>query len=386
MDRVVSVDVYTLNAPVPLFSDARHDVSEREVMWVRVRTADGLEGWGEAAVWGGPAEVTATILTAELAPMVIGENPNRIHYLWEKLYQHTAQHGRRGAVVAAMGSIDIALWDILGKRCGVSLATLLGRHADDVLPYASAGFYAPGKDLTALAAEYKQLRNRGFRAFKMKVGRQERQWSRVWERTGTVGIQDDVERVFAVREAIGPDALLMVDANTEWDLPTAVGFLREVESARLFFIEEPVSPDLPHQAAEIRRKTDVRVAGFETEYTRYAYRDLLAGGAVDVVQPDPCWCGGLSEARRIAALAAAYGRLCVPHSISSAFSFLISAQFVASLENGFLVEWDATGSPWMDRFLDSGQLTGDGRFVVPELPGHGFTPDLDALGEAVRTL
>ncbi|MEO3830171.1 mandelate racemase/muconate lactonizing enzyme family protein [Actinomadura sp. B10D3] len=386
MDRVIGVDVFTLNAPVPPFSDARHDVREREVMWVRIRTADGIEGWGEAAVWGGPAEVTAAILKTELAPMVLGEDPAKIHFLWEKLYQHTAQHGRRGAVVAAMGSIDIALWDVLGQRCGVSLATLLGRHSDDVLPYASAGFYAPGKDLAALGAEFKGLRDLGFRAFKMKVGRQRREWSRVWERTGTVGLADDVERVFAVREAIGPDALLMVDANTEWDLPTAVRFLRDIEPARPFFIEEPVSPDLYHQAAEIRRKTDCRVAGFETEYTRFAYRELLAAGAVDVVQPDPCWCGGLSEARRIAAMAAAYGRLCVPHSISSAFSFLISAQFVASLENGFLVEWDATGSPWMDRYLHPGLLTADGRFAVPDRPGHGFRPDLDELGEAVTEL
>jgi D-arabinonate dehydratase/D-galactarolactone cycloisomerase len=384
-DRIAGVEVYTLTAEVPVFSDARHHIPAREAMWVRLRTDEGLHGWGEAAVWGGPAQVTSTIITEELFGLLAGEDPNAIHYLWEKLYQHTAQHGRRGAVVAAMGALDIALWDIMAKRSGQPLVNLLGRQAEQVTPYASAGFYAVGKDLDALQGEYKRLRGYGFRAFKMKVGRQRREWSRVWERPDTYTLEQDIERVFAVRETVGDEAILLVDANTEWDTVTTVRFLRAIEPANPFFMEEPVSADLYNQAAEIRSRTNVRIAGFETEYARFAYRDLLTSGAVDVVQPDPCWCGGLSEARRIAAMASAWGRLCVPHSFSSALSLLTSTHFVASLDNGFLVEWDSSGNPWVDQLLRAAErLNDDGTLDVPDGPGIGFEPDLDTLQGTVQ--
>ena len=379
-DTVSKVEVFTLRAEVPVFSDARHHIPSREAMWVRLSTESGLQGWGEAAVWGGPAEITATIILSELFPLIRGEDANAIHYLWEKMYQHTAQHGRRGAIVAAMGALDIALWDILAKRCDEPLVNILGRMADQVTPYASAGFYAPGKTIDDLQAEYARLRDYGFRAFKMKVGRQARRWSRVWDRADTYTLSEDVARVFAVRETIGDDSILLIDANTEWDCVTCVTFLRQVETANPFFMEEPVSADLYLQAAEIRSRTNTRIAGFETEYTRFAYRDLLTSGAVDVVQPDPCWCGGLSEARRIAAMASAWGRLCVPHSFSSALSLLTNSHFVASLDNGFLVEWDSSGNPWVDQILKASDvLDSNGMMTIPSTPGIGFEPDFDTL-------
>lgn len=376
-DRVVAMDVYTLRKDVPEFSDARHRVPVREAMWIRLTTQDGLQGWGEAAVWGGPASVTSAILRLELFQLIQGENPSAIHYLWERMYQHTAQHGRRGAIVAAMGAIDIALWDILAIRAGLPLVDVLGRMSSRVLPYASAGFYAPGKRLEDLVSEMAHLRGRGFRAFKMKVGRQARKWSRVWERPDSVSLADDAERVLAVRDAIGEESLLLIDANTEWDASTSIDFLDRIRGANVFFLEEPVSADHYGHAKRIRDRYGVRIAGFETEYTRFAYRDLLAAGAIDVVQPDACWCGGLSEGRRIAAIASAYGALAVPHSFSSAMAVHINTHFVASLDNGFLVEWDSTGNPLVDLFLDpTERLDDEGWMAVPEGPGIGFSPDI----------
>jgi D-galactarolactone cycloisomerase len=377
-DSVVAMDVYTLRQDVPEFSDSRHQVPFREAMWVRLTTQEGLKGWGEAAVWGGPASVTSAILRHELFPMVRGQDSSAIHYLWERMYQQTAQHGRRGAIVAAMGAIDIALWDILAIRAGLPLVDVLGRMSSKVQPYASAGFYAPSKTLKDLVAEMTRLRSIGFRAFKMKIGRQNRKWSRVWERPNTYTLAEDVERVMAVREAIGEESTLLVDANTEWDAPTATQFLDRIQQANVFFLEEPVSADHYQHASRIRGRTGVRIAGFETEYTRFAYRDLLAAGALDVVQPDPCWCGGLSEARRIAAMASAYGALTVPHSFSSAMAVHINAHFVASLDNGFLVEWDSTGNPFVDPFLDPRErLDQDGWMAVPEGAGIGFSPNVE---------
>lgn len=376
-----SLDIFTLiGHEHTIMSDARHDLRGRVAMWVRLRTDHG-EGWAEAALWGGTPETVATILTAELFPLVAGEDASKIHYLWDKLYQHTLYHGRRGAVIAAMSAIDVALWDLFARSCRQPLVNVLGRHSDAVLPYASAGFYAPGKSASDLASEFRRLRSEGFTAFKMKVGRQIRKWGNVWERPYAVTLEQDAERVFSVREAIGNNALLLIDANTEWDVKTSLRFLDMISDANVFFLEEPVGPDHYREAAELRARTATRIAGFETEYTRFAYRDLLASAALDVVQPDPCWCGGLSEARRIAAMASAWGVLCVPHSISSVVSFLVSAHLVGSLDNGFLVEWDATGSPWMDNFLSSGKLNPDGTMDIGGTPGWGDAPDLERVAE-----
>jgi D-arabinonate dehydratase/D-galactarolactone cycloisomerase len=384
-DPIVGVDLYTLSAEVPPFSDARHAITSREAMWVKVKTASGLEGWGEAAVWGGPAGVTANILLQELFPIIKGEDSTSIHYVWEKMYQHTAQHGRRGAIVAAMGALDIALWDIMARRANQPLVNILGRQSDTVTPYASAGFYSETKDLDGLRAEYARLKDKGFRAFKMKVGRQKREWSKVWDRPNVYTLEQDIERVYAVRETIGDDAILLVDANTEWDTVTTTTFLTEIGAARPFFMEEPVSADLFNHAVEVRQRTNVRIAGFETEYTRYAYRELLEAGAVDVVQPDPSWCGGLSEARRIAAMASAYGKLAVPHSFSSVLSLMTSIHFVASLDNGFLVEWDSSGNPWVDQFLlAENVLNEDGNLLVPAGAGIAFNPDIASLDGDVQ--
>ena len=374
------MNVYTLREQVDAFSDARHHVPAREAMWIQLSTEKGLTGWGEAAVWGGPASVTSAILRHELYPLVQGEDPSAIHYLWEKMYQHTAQHGRRGAVVAAMGAIDIALWDILAIRADLPLVDVLGRMSSKVMPYASGAFYAADKGVAQLVAEVAESRRRGFRAFKMKIGRQERKWSRVWERPDTYTLAEDAERVLAVRDAIGPESLLMIDANTEWDAPTAINFLDRIRDADVFFLEEPVSADHYQHAARIRDRCGVRIAGFETEYTRYAYRDLLAAGAVDVVQPDACWCGGLSEARRIAAMASAYGALAVPHSLNSAMAMHINTHLVASLDNGFLIEWDATGNPFVDPFFDpADRLDEAGWMAVPDGVGIGFSADISTV-------
>jgi L-alanine-DL-glutamate epimerase-like enolase superfamily enzyme len=142
-----------------------------------------------------------------------------------------------------------------------------------------------------------------------------------------------------------------------------------------------------NQAVEIRAKTNIRIAGFETEYTRYAYREILARGAVDVVQPDPCWCGGLSEARRIAAMASAWGRLCVPHSFSSALSLMTNIHFVASLDNGFLVEWDSSGNPWVEQLVSPRDwIDENGTVATPEGPGIGFDPNFEALNGEIELI
>lgn len=375
MSKVIGLEAWVLRTSVPQFADAKNLINDREVLWVRVALDDGTIGWGEGAIFGGPAETAADVLATDVAPLVLGQ-PDSIHRIWDTVYQSTLMHGRRGLLMIALSALDTALWDAHARRAGFPLVDLLGRYSDRVLPYASAGFYNIDKGLDALITEMKGFCHEGFRAVKMKVGRQPRLWGDVWNKPYPATLDQDIERVLAVRSVIGPDRLLLVDANTEWDVSTATRFLKAIESADPFFIEEPVSPDNPQLAAELRAHVSVRVAGFETEYGRWAYRDLLHNGAVDVVQPDACWCGGISESRRIAALASAYGRLCVPHSLSSAVSLHVNAHLVASLDNAFLVEWDRTGNPFVDQYLSARDvLNTQGWWELPNTPGIGFTPN-----------
>jgi L-alanine-DL-glutamate epimerase-like enolase superfamily enzyme len=371
--RVDACNIWALRAPVTEFADSRNVITSREVIWVRLQFSDGTQGWGEATLFGGPVEIAGEVIARDLFPLIRGARLREVHRIWDKLYQTTFMHGRRGVVLCGISALDVALWDGLGKALGVPVVDLLGRYADRVMPYASAGFYGRDKGLDELVEEFSRHRQEGFRAFKMKVGRQAKPYGDIWDKDYAVTLEQDVERVMAVRETIGPDALLMVDANAEWDPATAQLFLARIRDADIFFLEEPVSADCGHLAREIRDRTGIRVAGFETEYTRYAYRDLLEGGALDVVQPDACWCGGISEARRIAALASAYGRLCVPHSLSSALSLHANAQLVASLDNGFLVEWDRTGNPFVDDFVPTSHIN-DGWLTLADKPGIGFAP------------
>jgi L-alanine-DL-glutamate epimerase-like enolase superfamily enzyme len=380
---VESIDVWAMQASVLQFADARNVIDAREVLWLRVNFDDGSIGWGEGTIFGGSACVAGSVLVTDILPLILRHRAHLIHRHWDRIYQTTLMHGRRGLVMVALSALDVALWDALARRVGLPLVDLLGRYADRVMPYASAGFYGEGKDLQALREEVRRACASGFHAMKMKVGRQARLYADIWDKAYTTKVAEDVARVYAVRDELGPDRLLLIDANTEWDTAAAAAFLTAVEDADVFFLEEPVSPDHAHLAAELRRVTQVRIAGFETEYTRYAYRDILTQGAVDVVQPDACWCGGISEARRIAAMASAFGRLCVPHSLSSAVSLHANLQLVASLDNGFLVEWDQTGNPFVDDFVDPRRSLKDGWMTIPDEAGIGFTPQVDQFAQYV---
>ena len=354
---------YQLERPM---RDAQVNISERVSIIVRVRTSDGIEGIGEAACFGGAEETVRTIIHAQLAPLLVGEDPRYVERLWQRMFRGTVQLGRRGAVFGAISGVDIALWDLLGKDCGRPVYKILGAHTDTLAGYASSGFYVEGKGVAELARDFSSYREAGYRAAKMKVAGEPP--------------AGDLARVRAVREAIGPDMRLMIDANNMYTPKQAIAFAREVEDLDITWFEEPVRTDDIDGAADVRRSTTIPIAGYETETSLIGFRRLITHGAVDVVQPDAIWCGGITEFRRIAALASAWHLQMAAHSFAGAVSGFANLQISATLPHATMFELDQNPNPLRTEIvINPMSIDAGGDVALPGGPGLGFELDEQAV-------
>jgi L-alanine-DL-glutamate epimerase-like enolase superfamily enzyme len=380
--RIASITTYSVSYPLDApMADALHYIPGRAALLVEVGTDDGKVGVGESAVYGGAASVTEALVHDVLAPRVLGADPTRPELLWQRMVWPSHQLGTGGALPMALSGIDIAVWDLLGQLAGLPLFRLLGGHQTRVRAYASGGFYFAGKDATALADEFKGYAARGFRHGKLKVGRTPETpgnplpWM-VEPAFATVSLAEDLDRVRAVRQAVGDDFGLMVDANNAWDVATALAAGRAYERLGVHWFEEPVRTDDRAGSARLAAALDVPVAGYETESRVAGFRDLIAAGAVDVVQPDVIWTGGVTACRRVAALADAAGLPCVPHVYSTALSLAANLHFTASLPNAYLLEFDQNPNALRTELLDEPiEPDGDAVVAVPDRPGLGVRFD-----------
>jgi len=338
--------------------DATYTLPHRSAVLVKIATDEGISGIGEAAYFGGPPMITKMIIEKELADYIIGEDPLNIERLWEKMYQRSIKHGRKGAIIASMSGIDVALWDIKAKVAGMPLYRLLGGGHEKIRAYASAGFYAEGKGLKELAEEMASYVKEGFTAVKMKIGR--------------LSQAEDVARVAAVRKAIGPNIDLLVDGNNAYTAYEAIKIARKMEEYDIFWFEEPVPAEDIEGSARVAAAIDTPLAAGENEFTRYGFRDLIINQALDIAQPDTTWCGGITEARKIAAMASAWNITCVPHSFSSAIALVSNLHFSASIPNSMFQEFDRNHNPLREELLtEPVKINKDGYIDLWDRPGLG---------------
>ncbi len=370
---------YTL--PHPVF-DANYTMTTKPALLVEVETDEGLVGLGEAAHFGGPLVSTATVIERELRDHLLGEDPREIERLWELMHRRAYKHARGGIVIAAMSGIDIALWDLRGKLCGMPLWRLLGGYRRRVPAYATGGFYAEGKGLRELCEEMRAYCDHGFRAVKMKVGRNsdiEGSPLRAMADRGVceVSLAEDLERVRAVREAIGPGVRLMVDVNGAWDVPTAVRMGRALEALDVYWYEEPVWPDNIAGSAEVASKVAIPVAGYETcSYGTVGFRDYIGARAVHFVQPDVAWAGGLTECLKIAHLAQAASLPLAPHIHGSAVAVAAAVHLLGAVRNGSMAEMVFPAHPLMaDLAREPLVVDATGHIDLGERPGLGIELD-----------
>jgi L-alanine-DL-glutamate epimerase-like enolase superfamily enzyme len=362
----------------PPYASAAGVQSRRGALLVEIETDSGIVGIGEAGIGGG---VTATVIEKDLAPLLVGEDPLLIEYLWQKMFARTRQYGRRGLVMQAISGIDIALWDIAGEVAKLPVYRLLGAARDRVEAYASGGFYQEGKSAADLAGEAEGYRARGFRGMKMKIGRNPSTQTHLRQLIGQaqfceVEPEEDLARVAAVRRALGPQAKLMVDVNCAWSPAVAIEMGRAMEPYKLYWIEEPVATDDIDGSAKVADALATPIAGYETEVGLFGFRQLIDRGAVDIVQPDIAWSGGFSEGRRIAAYAQAHHRMVAPHAFAGAVLLVASLHFAAAIPNGLLLEWDQNPNALRDELLKEPlRLEPDGTVKLPERPGLGIELD-----------
>lgn len=371
----------------PPYGSAGGMQAARGGLLVEIETDEGIRGIGEAGVGGGG---TRHVIEHQLRPLILGEDPLLIEGLWQKMFARTRQFGRRGIVMNAISGVDIALWDIAGKVAKLPVYKMLGACRDRVEAYASGGFYQEGKGIDDLAGEAEGYRARGFKGMKMKIGRNPSTQTHLRHLAGNaekceVEPGEDIARVAAVRKALGPKAKLMADVNCAWSPAMAIQMGRALEPYNLYWLEEPVATDDIDGSARVAAALATPVAGYETEIGLYGFRELIARGAVDIVQPDLAWSGGFSECRRIAAFAHAHHLMVAPHAFAGAVLLAAALHFIASIPNGLVLEFDQNPNGLRDELLkEPFAIDRDGMIALPERPGLGIELDPAAV-ERYRT-
>lgn len=360
-------------APIslPHAGELAHTVfGEYRTVLVKVVTKDGVEGWGECMSRLAPLATAAIV--DYLAPVVVGRDARDIGVIWDLLYGTMMNRGhQRGFFVEAISGIDIALWDVLGKSTGEPVHRLLGgAHRDRLPAYASSLRFRPMPDTKAKIDE---LLASGLTAMKLKIGRDAHDPCA------------DLSFVSEVRDYVGGDIRLMVDANCGYDLGTATVVARELERLGIYWFEEPLPPGEMDDYRRLADRTSVRIAAGEAEFTRWGFRKLLQHGGISVVQPNATRSGGVSECMKIAALASAHGVPYAPHTgSSSAVCMAVGIQLAAALPNLLIYEymvsdWSASQpNPLRHRLLQEDvEVLDNGTVLVPQRPGFGIAIDTD---------
>jgi L-alanine-DL-glutamate epimerase-like enolase superfamily enzyme len=314
---------------------------------VEVITDEGIVG---NAFGGNPYYVEGALKNA-----VVGEDPFDTERLWQKMYASWRKPVAKGDVIASIGAVDIAIWDVVGKALGKPVYKVLGGFSNRIRVYAAGGYYQEGKGIDELVSEMAGYVEAGHRAVKMKIG--------------GAPLKEDVERVKAVVEAVGPGVEVMIDANNAWSAYEAIRFGRAVEDLRLFWFEEPVRPDDIAGHIEVRQALDIPIAAGENEYTRFGCRELIANRAVDVLQADAITAGGITEWRKIAAMAGAYHIPMAPHGDP-----YMSVHLMGSIPNGLIMETYPTVSGFKAELIEVFQVQ-DGYITIPDRPGLGLALD-----------
>ena len=351
----ITTEAYRWPRSKPI-SNGMHTYTHVELSLVKIKTDMEITGIG---LGGGGAIEKATI--ERLKPILLGEDPLDVERLWHKMWVPKLI-GRRGLTTRVISTIDIGLWDLRAKVVGLPLYKLLGGYRDRVPAYVAGGYYEEGKGLKELAEEMAYNVEMGARAIKMKIG--------------ALPIREDVERVKVVRQTIGPDVKLMVDANCAYRYYEAIQLAKRIEEYDPFWFEEPVAPDDYEGYHKLAQATTIPIAAGENEYTRYGFRDLIAQKAVAILNADAVILGGVTEFMKVAALAQAYDLDIAPHGPQE-----LHVHLVAAIANGLILEYyrDTVDPMWGKKYRHTLRINDDGTVSPPEVPGIGIDPNDDAL-------
>ena len=353
------------------FAYSRARYTTRTTMVVEIETDVGLVGWGECY---GPAMINAAVVES-LSTLLIGQDPMRGEWIWREIYSRYRDHGQKGSIIQGLSGIDIALWDLKGKFLGQPIHRLMGGPLRSEVRAYATGLYRrdEGRPDLYLAEEAAGYASEGFNAVKLKVG---------------FGVAEDARVTKAIRDAIGPTVGLLVDANHAYDAVSAIQLGRKIEGLDIGWFEEPVPPEDVASHRKVREALTIPIASGECEFTRFGFRNLITTHAVDIVQPDTCSAGGLSECKKIADFAETYNLRYAPHVWGSGIALAAALQLLAVIPSFTpqslnpvepMLEFDRTEHPIRQALLLAPIEHRNGIVQVPDGPGLGIEIDRTVL-------
>ncbi len=362
--KITDVKTIRLRAEIPTEGQvfSRSGVrNSRSATLVQVDTDEGISGIGSCS---GNGELLEFIIGRVIKPLIVGMDPTEIDAVWDRAYLRGGhkEFGTRGIGVVALSGIDIALWDILGKVRNVPLYRLLGGKCRDSVPVYATALYPdePAK----VAARARGFADRGFHGVKIKVG---------------FDLDQDVRIVRAVRRELGEDFVVMTDANQGYTLEAALRAAVAFTDSKVFWLEEPLFVEDVDGHAALRERGKVPIAVGENLQTCGAFRDFVVSGAVDYLQPDVARAGGISELRKITALADKHNMPVSFHTWGDAVALAASVHLSAAIKNCIVMELDYTYNPLREELLREPFKVENGFLTPPEKPGLGVELDPRAL-------
>ncbi|MCX5513289.1 mandelate racemase/muconate lactonizing enzyme family protein [Kaistia algarum] len=362
--RISGARCHILKWPEP--NDFNH---ERMTVLVRVDTAAGISGWGEAiAMWPEACHAAVVLIEEGLLPLLKGRDPRETLVCWQAMKDHTWWYGEGGVAALAISALDMAIWDIAAKDAGLPLVEFLGGAAHQGLP-ACASLHVNQATIDDSVREIAGHIDAGFRSTKLGLGK------RGLSKAGR-DPDYDVALVAALRAAIGPDAGIMVDAGngTKWDLDTAIRTVRRMEESRIAWIEEPFLPSRVDDHIALKAAVSTPIAAGEREWGEAGYRRWLDTGAVDIFGIDPARVEGITGFRRSAAAIEAAGKIVNAHAWSSAVLTAASLHLSLAAPSAILFELKPLPGPMQFELVEEPFWHENGLVRAPNRPGHGAEP------------
>jgi len=362
--KITDVQTIRLRAPIPTEGQvfSRSGVrSTRSTTLVRVETDEGITGIGSAS---GNGELIEIIIAKVIKPLLVSMDPTDIDAIWDKAYFRGGhkEFGTRGIGVVALSGVDIALWDILGKIRGLPLYQLLGGKRRDKVPVYATALYP--EEPSQVARRARAFAERGFHGVKIKVG---------------FDLDQDIRIVRAVREELGKNFIVMTDANQGYNVDVALKAADAFADCGAYWLEEPLFVEDIEGHAILREKGRTPIAVGENLHMRYAFENFILRGAVDFIQPDVARAGGISEIKKIAALAARHKVPVSFHTWGDGVALAASVHLSAALENSIVMELDYTDNPLREELLREPFKVQNGYLFPPERPGLGIELDPHAV-------
>ena len=352
---------------LPFQSDSQAPYRFFSWLVVEIETDEGYTGIGNAGL---SPDVTRLIIDSKLAPLLLKENPLNTEYLYEKMYRSSVAYGRKGAVLAAISALDIALWDLKGQVMKQPVFMLLGGRTKEYIPTYYSRLYT--RHLDQLQQEAAHYKSEGFTGMKLRCGYPLTE--------GTEGLKKNVEMVKVVREAVGDDVDIMLEAYMGFNFPYAKRLLKELEPFNLRWVEELLLPDEIHLFAKLKQYTDIPLSGGEHAYTRFGFHDLIQAEALDIFQFDTNRVGGFTEAQKICTMAQLHGVEVIPHGGQMHNLHVVMSSFASPMAEYFPATEIEVGNEMFWYIFDGEAIAVDGKLQLDDnKPGMGLTLKTEGL-------